>query len=134
DIDHSKTHLNYDLVNDNKQNFNNLIEEKIEQNYTGKRKIRTDAVKHVDGLITSDKEFFDNQTPENTKQLFEHAKDLLAQEYGKVNLLYTKVHIDKKTTHIHYDVVLITDEGRISAKGGVGNKRALTEFKDRRKE
>ena len=57
DIDHSKTHLNYDLVNDNKQNFNNLIDEKIEQNYTSKRKIRTDAVKHIDGLITSDNEF-----------------------------------------------------------------------------
>ncbi|WP_413225394.1 plasmid recombination protein [Staphylococcus aureus] len=54
DIDHSKTYLNYDLVNANKQNFNNLIDEKIEQNYTGKRKIRTDAIKHIDGLITSD--------------------------------------------------------------------------------
>ncbi|MCD1028561.1 plasmid recombination protein [Staphylococcus aureus] len=29
DIDHSKTHLNYDLVNDNKKNFNNLIDENI---------------------------------------------------------------------------------------------------------
>ncbi|WP_176723077.1 plasmid recombination protein, partial [Staphylococcus equorum] len=76
-------HLNYDLVNDNKQNFNNLIDEKIEQNYTSKRKIRTDAVKHVDGLITSDSEFFNNQTPEDTKQFFEHAKDFLEQEYGK---------------------------------------------------
>ena len=28
DIDHSKTYLNYDLVNANKQNFNNLIDEK----------------------------------------------------------------------------------------------------------
>lgn len=33
DIDHSKTYLNYDLVNANKQNFNNLIDEKIEQNH-----------------------------------------------------------------------------------------------------
>uniref|UniRef100_UPI001AEC6515 plasmid recombination protein n=1 Tax=Staphylococcus sp. GDX8P106P-2 TaxID=2804108 RepID=UPI001AEC6515 len=57
-IDLEKTHMNYDLVNANKQNFNNLIDEKIEQNYTGKRKIRTDAIKHVDGLITSDNEFF----------------------------------------------------------------------------
>ncbi|MGW7887603.1 MobV family relaxase [Staphylococcus xylosus] len=131
DIDHSKTHLNYDLVNDNKQNFNNLIDEKIEQNYTGKRKIRTDAVKHVDGLITSDKEFFDNQTPEDTKQFFEHAKDFLEQEYGKDNLLYATVHMDEKTPHMHYGVVPITDDGRLSAKEVVGNKKALTEFQDR---
>lgn len=50
-------HLNYDLINDGKQNFNDLIDEKIERNYTGKRKIRKDAVKHIDGMITSDNEF-----------------------------------------------------------------------------
>ncbi|MBF7026036.1 MobV family relaxase [Staphylococcus kloosii] len=131
DIDHSKTHLNYDLVNDNKQNFNNLIDEKIEQNYTGKRKIRTDAVKHVDGLITSDNNFFNNQTPEDTKQFFEHAKTFLEQEYGKDNLLYATVHMDEKTPHMHYGVVPITDDGRLSAKEVVGNKKALTEFQDR---
>ncbi|RIO74180.1 MobV family relaxase, partial [Staphylococcus gallinarum] len=131
DIDHNKTHLNYDLVNDNKQNFNNLIEEKIEQNYTGKRKIRTDAVKHIDGLITSDNEFFNNQTPEDTKQFFEHAKEFLEQEYGKDNLLYATVHMDEKTPHMHYGVVPITTDGRLSAKEVVGNKKALTEFQDR---
>ena len=131
DIDHSKTHLNYDLVNDNKQNFNNLIDEKIEQNYTGKRKIRTDAVKHIDGLITSDNEFFNNQTPEDTKRFFEHAKEFLEQEYGKDNLLYATVHMDEKTPHMHYGVVPITDDGRLSAKEVVGNKKALTEFQDR---
>lgn len=131
DIDHSKTYLNYDLVNANKQNFNNLIDEKIEQNYTGKRKIRTDAIKHIDGLITSDNDFFDNQTPEDTKQFFEYAKEFLEQEYGKDNLLYATVHMDEKTPHMHYGVVPITDDGRLSAKEVVGNKKALTEFQDR---
>lgn len=131
DIDHSKTYLNYDLVNANKQNFNNLIDEKIEQNYTGKRKIRTDAIKHIDGLITSDNDFFDNQTPEDTKQFFEYAKEFLEQEYGKDNLLYATVHMDEKTPHMHYGVVPITDDGRLSAKEVVGNKKALTAFQDR---
>ena len=131
DIDHSKTYLNYDLVNANKQNFNNLIDEKIEQNYTGKRKIRTDAIKHIDGLITSDNDFFDNQTPEDTKQFFEYAKAFLEQEYGKDNLLYATVHMDEKTPHMHYGVVPITDDGRLSAKEVVGNKKALTAFQDR---
>lgn len=55
------------MINDGKQNFNDLIDEKIERNYTDKRKIRKDAVKHIDGMITSDNEFFSNQTPVNTK-------------------------------------------------------------------
>lgn len=131
DINHSKSYLNYDLVNDAKKNFNELIDEKIEKNYTGKRKIRKDAVKHVDGLITSDDNFFDNKTPEETRAFFEHTKTFLEQEYGKDNLLYATVHMDEKTPHMHYGIVPITEDGRMSAKDVVGNKKALTEFQDR---
>ncbi|HCV8338280.1 TPA: plasmid recombination protein [Staphylococcus aureus] len=60
DTDLSKSYLNYDLVNDTKFDFNKKIDEKIEQNYKGKRKIRTDAIKHIDGLITSDNVFLIN--------------------------------------------------------------------------
>ncbi|HDF6309843.1 TPA: plasmid recombination protein [Staphylococcus aureus] len=59
-IDLSKSYLNYDLVNDTKFDFNKKIDEKIEKNYKGKRKIRTDAIKHIDGLITSDNVFLIN--------------------------------------------------------------------------
>src|SRR5699024_3827371 len=120
----------YDLVNANKQNFNNLIDEKIEQNYTGKRKIRTDAIKHIDGLIISDSDFFDNQTPEDTKQFFEYAKEFLEQEYGKDNLLYVTDFMDEKTLHLHYIVVLTTYYGLISSKVFIGNKNALIAFHD----
>ncbi|MGE6057310.1 plasmid recombination protein, partial [Klebsiella variicola subsp. variicola] len=68
DIDLEKSYLNYDLVNDSPIDYNQKIDEKIEQNYNGKRKIRKDAVKHIDGLITSGNEFFKNQTLEETKQ------------------------------------------------------------------
>ncbi|WP_370516219.1 plasmid recombination protein, partial [Novosphingobium sp. 18052] len=60
DIDLSKSYLNYDLVNDTKFDFNKKIDDKIEKNYKGKRKIRTDAIKHIDGLITSDNVFLIN--------------------------------------------------------------------------
>lgn len=60
DIDLSKSYLNYDLVNDTKFDFNKKIDEKIEKNYKGKHKIRTDAIKHIDGLITSDNVFLIN--------------------------------------------------------------------------
>lgn len=116
DIDLSKSYLNYDLVNDTKFDFNKKIDEKIEKNYKGKRKIRTDAIKHIDGLITSDNVFF-NQLSE--------------EEYGKENLLYATVHMDEITPHMHYGVVPITKDGRLSAKEVVGNKKALTEFQDR---
>lgn len=67
DIDLSKSYLNYDLVNDTKFDFNKKIDEKIEKNYKGKRKIRTDAIKHIDGLIISDNVFFNQLSEEETK-------------------------------------------------------------------
>ncbi|WP_341777535.1 MobV family relaxase [Staphylococcus epidermidis] len=107
------------------------MDEKIEQNYTGKRKIRTDAVKHIDGLITSDKEFLIIRHQKIQNSFLNKAKEFLEQEYGKDNLLYATVHMDEKTPHMHYGVVPITDDGRLSAKEVVGNKKALTEFQDR---
>ncbi|MES3714484.1 MobV family relaxase, partial [Staphylococcus ureilyticus] len=131
DIDLEKSHLNYDLVNNEPIDFNAMIDEKIEENYTGKRKIRSDAVKHVDGIITSDNEFFEFKTQAQIQAFFEDSKLFLEDEYGKDNLLYATVHMDEKTPHMHYGVVPITEDGRLSAKEVVGNKKALTEFQDR---
>ena len=47
-----------------------MIDEKIKRNYIGKRKIRNDVVKYIDGMITSDNEFFSNQTLANTKNFW----------------------------------------------------------------
>ena len=131
DIDLEKSHLNYDLINDESIDFNSMIDKKIEENYTGNRKIRSDAVKHIDGIITSDNEFFNFKSQDQIQAFFEDSKQFLEDEYGKDNLLYAAVHMDEKTPHMHYGVVPITKDGRLSAKDVVGNKKALTEFQDR---
>ncbi|EHO92315.1 TPA: plasmid recombination protein [Staphylococcus aureus] len=74
DIDLSKSYLNYDLVNDTKFDFNKKIDEKIEKNYKGKRKIRTDAIKHIDGLITSDNVFLINYLKKRQNSFFSMLK------------------------------------------------------------
>lgn len=52
----------------------------------------------------------------------------MEEEYGKENLLYATVHMDEITPHMHYGVIPITKDGRLSAKEVVGNKKALTEY------
>lgn len=131
DIDFEKTHLNYDLINKENINYRKKIEEKIEENYNGKRKIRKDAVKHIDGIITSDDKFFENKSHEEINNFFENTKEFLEKEYGKENLLYATVHFDEKVPHMHFGFVPITDDGRLSAKDMLGNKKAMTEFQDR---
>lgn len=132
DIDHEATGQNYDLIHgQEKQNYKELIEKRIEEGYTGNRKIRSDAVRHVDGIITSDNEFFKDMDPDQVQNYFQDSLEFLENEYGKENMLYAAVHLDESTPHMHFGVVPITEDGRLSAKEVVGNKKALTEFQDR---
>ena len=60
DIDHNLTHLNYSLCDraDGKT-YNQTVNEIIAKEYTSSRAIRKDAVRMVQMIFTSDKEFFD---------------------------------------------------------------------------
>src|SRR5690625_1507532 len=131
DINHENTYKNYDLINENKIDYSEKIEDKIHANYSGKRAIRKDAIKHVDGLITSDNEFFNKLNEEETNQFFRDSLDFLEQEYGKENMLYATVHLDEKVPHMHFGFVPLTDDGRLSAKERLGNKKDMTELQDR---
>lgn len=131
DINHENTYKNYDLINENKIDYSQKIENTIHANYSGKRAIRKDAIKHVDGLITSDNEFFNKLNEEETNQFFRDSLDFLEQEYGKENMLYATVHLDEKVPHMHFGFVPLTDDGRLSAKEKLGNKKAMTELQDR---
>jgi hypothetical protein len=146
DIDLTKSHLNYDLINakpiyllkngrtmqeDWKINYIEKIEERIAEGYKGKRKIRKDAIKLVDGIITSDKKFFDKLSKREQEQFFKESLEFLKQEYGEENIIYATVHLDEKTPHMHFGFVPLTKDGRLSAKEILGNKKAMSELQDR---
>ncbi|EMO8620599.1 plasmid recombination protein [Staphylococcus aureus] len=131
DIQQELTQENYDLVNEEPINFNDEIEKKIEERYTVNRAIRKDAVKHIDGIVTTDKDYFDDLTLEQTRDYFNDSLDFIKDEYGEENILYATVHMDEATPHMHFGVVPITDDGRLSAKQMLGNKKAFTDFQNR---
>lgn len=131
DIQKDLTHKNYDLIHGSRKiDYNTAIENRIEAGYTGKRKIRTDAIKHVQGIVTSDKAFFDNQSEQDTEQFFKDSLKFIEQKYGKDNVLYATVHLDEQTPHMHFGFVPLTEQGKLSAKEMVGNKRELTALQD----
>ncbi|MBU7199897.1 MobV family relaxase, partial [Staphylococcus aureus] len=131
DINSMMTQFNYDLINDKQINYNQTIDEKIDANYSGNRKIRSDAIRHVDGIITSDSDFFKGLTPREERQFFKDSLEFLKEEYGEENMVYATVHVDEKTPHMHFGFVPLTDDGRLSAKEKLGNKKAMTELQDR---
>lgn len=130
DIDSEKAHLNYDLVNDEKIDYNVRINQVINEGLKSKKKVRKDAVKLAEFLITSDKPFFEKLSPTEQKQFFETAYDFLSDRYGKQNLIYATVHNDEKTPHMHVGFVPITEDGRLSAKDFFGQKLQLVKLQD----
>lgn len=127
DIDKSKTDLNYDLLNEYQIDFN----ERLEDGYTGKRKVRSDAIKLVDGIITSDNKFFDELSELEQKDFFEHGLEFVKEEFGAENIIYATVHLDERTPHMHFGFVPLTEDGRLSAKELIGNKKRLSSLQDK---
>ena len=55
---------------------------------------------------------------------FEEALRFLEQHQSKGTILSAVVHMDEKTPHMHLCFVPLTEDGRLSAKDIMGNKKA----------
>ena len=130
DIDPSRSHLNYELTNrDKTQTYHKQIKEHINENRISSRGIRKDAVLCNEWVITSDKTFFESLDQEQTKKVFESAKNYFAEKYGEANIAYASVHLDESTPHMHLGIVPMKD-GKLSSKALFGNREKLREIQD----
>lgn len=128
DIDRSKSHLNYDLVNAEKIDYNKHVKEIIESQKIGTRKTRKDAVLVNELLITSDRAFFERLDPDKQKCFFEESFKLFSERYGAQNIAYATVHMDERTPHMHLGVVPMRD-GKLQGKN-VFNRGELQWIQD----
>lgn len=129
DIDKERSHENYDLVHDEKIDYNQHVKEIIESQKTGTRKTRKDAVLVNELLVTSDKDFFDRLDPAEQKRFFEESYKLFSERYGEQNIAYATVHMDEKTPHMHVGVVPMRD-GKLQGKN-VFNRQELLWLQDK---
>lgn len=115
DIDVSKSHLNYDIL-DKVKSYKTDIEGYINANKSSKRAVRKDAVLVCEWIITSDSEFFESMTPADTREYFQTAIDFFAERYGSKNLMYAQVHLDERTPHMHLGIVPFDKDNKLTAK------------------
>ena len=94
-------------------------------------RVRSDSVRIVETLITASPEFFKEKKKSEIRGFFEHAVDFLKQELGEDRLISAVVHMDEKTPHMHVSFVPITQDGHLSAKLILGNRKTLTAWQDR---
>lgn len=117
DIDLSRKDLNYELVTEHQnEHYYTRAKNRIEQGYTGKKKIRKDGVWTANIIISSDSEFFKKLTPEQEREFFKTAYDFYCEKYGKENVISAMVHKDETTPHLHLLIVPLTKDGRLCAK------------------
>nr|QJS06177.1 plasmid recombination/mobilization protein [Planococcus sp. (in: firmicutes)] len=123
DIDPDREHLNYDLLHQEKIDYNKQVKAIIESQKVSERKTRKDAVLVNELLVTSDRKFFDGLDPAEQKRFFEESYNLFSERYGKQNIAYATVHNDEKTPHMHLGVVPMRD-GKLQGKN-VFNRQEL---------
>ena len=126
DVDISRSRLNFHLVKP-QRSYRAEAERQIAE--AGCR-TRKDSVRVVETLITASPEFFQGKTPKEVKAFFALALDFIKSKQSPKTIISAVVHMDEKTPHMHLSFVPITEDGRLSAKDILGNRKNLTKWQD----
>lgn len=128
DIDQSRTRMNRELCPH--ADYEGEVQARIDAGYRGTRKVRKDAVRLVEGIVTASPEFFEGASAEEVRDFFEDALGFCREEFGESNLVHFTVHMDEETPHAHFGFVPLRD-GKLSWKGFFPDKAALGAMQDR---
>ena len=126
DIDPSRTHLNFHLIKPERK-YRAESEKQIAEAGCS---TRSDSVRVVEALITATPEFFKGKKRAEIREFFNEALEFIKQNQAPETIISAVVHLDEKTPHMHLCFVPLTEDGRLSAKEIVGNKKKLTQWQD----
>lgn len=124
-IDDSRTKDNVWLKPDDGKTFNERIKAILEENYTGKRKPRFDAVKMCEITVQIGGDLAENGTEEEQIEALMESFEELKETYGEKNIVSAVIHVDETTPHLHFDFVPITKSGGLSAREVVGDRAQM---------
>lgn len=118
-IDKSLTKNNIDWTKDNRP-VDEIVEERIENDYKGKRGLRKDAVVLREVIIQASDDIYEGLTEEEKREkALNFSNDSLkwfAEEFGAENIIGASVHMDETNPHTHVMVMPMTEDGRMSQK------------------
>ena len=124
-IDPTRTKDNVWLTPDDGKTFNERIESILEENYTGKRKVRSTAVRMCEITVQIGGDLAENGTEEEQVEALKQAFEELRDQYGEKNIVSAVIHVDETTPHLHFDFVPITKKGGLSAREVVGDRAQM---------
>lgn len=128
DIIESKTHLNFDLVNEEKIKYEQTIKDKISERV--QRKTRANSVVLSEFLVTASPDYMQSLSDQEQKKYFTSSLEFVKKQYGAENVLYAVVHQDEANPHMHVGIVPITKDNRLSAKDIFNGKQVMIKLQD----
>lgn len=122
DIDTTKTKYNIDIMknehNKNKMSAHDVLEERLKNDYKGKRKLRKDQVVLREVITQPSPEFFEgmsiDEKREHMQKFMLDAMPWFHKEFGADNVLGASAHLDETNPHAHFMIMPMTKDGRIS--------------------
>lgn len=118
-IDPERTKYNLDWSKDNRP-VDELVDERLEKEYTGKKKLRSDAVVLREVIVQPSAEVFVGLSEaEKQQKAIQFTNDSLAwfgDEFGEENIMAASLHADETNPHAHIMVMPMTKDGRLSQK------------------
>ncbi len=127
DVDPNRTHLNFHLITPSRK-YRAEAERQISE--AGCR-TRTDSVRMVEALVTATPDFFKGKKKAEIKAYFQEALEFIQKHQATETIISAVVHMDEKTPHMHLCFVPLTQDGRLSAKDILSNKKRLVQWQDK---
>lgn len=119
EIDKTLTEYNVDYLKNGKT-LEALVEERIQNDFKGKRKLRNDAVVIREIIVQPSADEYEDMTIEEKQEkairFTEDSMEWIKEEFGEDNILGYSIHMDETNPHTHISFMPMTDDGRMSQK------------------
>lgn len=127
DIDATRTHLNYHIV-EPVAKYRKMVLDRIDEVGTKRRK---DSVVMQDCFVGGTPDWLKAKSIEEQREYFNYAYRFFEDNIKKENIISAVVHLDEATPHMHLCFVPITDKGSLSSKTIIGGPKGLVKWQDK---
>lgn len=123
DIDLSRTHLNYDIVQSDKTLYQR-VKERVEDLKRNGSRVQKNSVVMYSNILTVPREQAEKWGEKKTDEYFKACYDFFCREFGTENVVSAVVHKDETNPHMHLHFVPVNKEnGRLQARKAMNRQR-----------
>lgn len=123
DIDLSRTHLNYDIVQSDKTLYQR-VKERVEDLKKSGSRVQKNSVVMYSNVLTVPREQAEKWGEKKTDEYFKACYDFFCREFGTENVVSAVVHKDETSPHMHLHFIPVNKEnGRLQARIAMNRQR-----------